>query len=251
MRKGLLFFVAPLLLCSKYSSSQTADSMICKGTPQFEVTAFISDHQYQGFFDKDFFKNDFTLALSDTTFTIAGFRISWTDNKSIFAAPIRGNKVPVIEKNYSLNKLDTGLYVAFDCITIQKNNSYYKVPSFIVNTTTANRAELIRKDIPVCYTYIAGYRNNNSASHTIFRSDLLLQLTDSSYKIIDFEITWDDGESDLQSAKFHGNKILVNRDLITSSLKRLIPGSTVTIENIRVEKNGKIYKAKDMVMYLK
>jgi hypothetical protein len=166
--------------------------MICKGTPQFEVTAFISGHQYQDFFDKDFFKNDFTLTLSDTTFTIAGFRISWTDRKSIFAAPVRGNKVPMIEKNYSLNQLDTGLYVAFDCITIRKNNGYYKVPSFIVNTTTASRAALMRKDLPEFSVYIAGYKNNNTASHTIFRSDLQLQVSDTTYKIIDFEITWDE-----------------------------------------------------------
>jgi hypothetical protein len=231
---------------------QEKDTISCKGLAQFEVTAFISGHQYENYFDKDLFKKDFNLALSDSTYTIVSYNVSWDHKQSvIYSVVIKGSHVPVTEKNYTLNDLDTGSAVAFDCITIKKGKVVYMAPAFVAYTTTTGRAEQLRKNIVPCVAYIQGYKNNNSAPYTLFRNDLVLQLSDSSYKIIDFVLTWDNEDGELISAVFSGNKILVNRDAKTDLSRKLRPGSTVTIDNIRVEKNGKLYKAKSFVMYLK
>jgi hypothetical protein len=244
------FFV--LLIISSICNAQTKDTMFCKGESNHDILAFITGHQFESHLESDVLRNEFSLSLTDTTFELVGFRASWSDQISIYEAVIAGDVFSQKKDTYNLKKIQPTDYVAFDCITVKKAGKYYRIPSFVSYATTLDIAQQKRINKPVCYSTIKGFYSGDKVSHSAFQADHTIELSDTSYKILDFTVMWDDiNDEKIHSVTYKGNRLLVNRDATSALLKKLIPGNTVTIENIKIEKAGKIYRATDIIMYIK
>jgi hypothetical protein len=232
-----------LLIISSICNAQVKDTMFCKGEPNHGVITFIKGHQFESHLESDVLRNEFSLSLTDTTFELVGFRASWSDQNSIYSAVISGDAFSQKKDTYNLKQIQPNDFVSFDCITIKKAGKYYRIPSFVSYATTLDIAQQKRKNKPVCYSTIRGFYSGDNVSHTAFQTDHTIELSDTSYTILDYET--------IHSVTYTGNRLLVNRDATSALLKKLIPGNTVTIENIKIEKAGKIYRATDIVMYIK
>jgi len=248
--KSILFSICALLSWS-ICVGQKTDSNFTKTEVQYEVNAFIKGYQFENGIDKDILKNDFELGLSDTSYVIVHFSVSWEIGESIYVRTVTGNHVSVTGNFGTLTQIDTGTAVVFDNIVIRKGQTFYWAPAFIAEAITSAQADAWKKDLAPCLVYIVGYKNNNTAPYTIFANDLLLQSSDPSYSIKSFVVSWDRTAGDWASATFQGNKLTVEQNNNSSLFTDLRPGSTITIDGIKVEKDGKIYKVKPVVMYLR
>ena len=142
--------------------------------------------------------------------------------------------------------------LAFDNIIIQKGTYYYFVPAFVIYLADAAAAQTKRENLAVCYAFITGHRNNNVMFASLIFNDLTIELTDPTYKLVSFELLVEDEQSEnLLRTQLYGSKIPVEKDEVTRMLRKQRPGNTVTIENIKAEKNGKIYHVSDIVIYIK
>lgn len=236
-----------IIITSGYS--QSADSMFCKGHTDNNLIAFISGRQFNDHIEVQFLQKNFSLSLTDTSYKISSFQASWSDNNSIYNRVIYGNIFDQKIDTYNLGNIQPGGFVAFDCITAIKNNEYYKVASFSIKAIKQGAIPEIENNI-VCYANLKGFRNGDNDKHTAFMKDLQIELSDSSYKIVDFEISWNIREA-LYTEIISGNKVFIDKNSNIGQLRRLQPGSAIIIDKIRLSKQGKEYYARKIVMYCK
>jgi len=86
--------------------------------------------------NRKFFRKKFELTVSNKSYKIVGFYISWNDLKAkIYKRGNKGAKVsPDIEatksekEKYSLKNLDPGVILVFDCIIVKRGNTYFQSP---------------------------------------------------------------------------------------------------------------------------
>jgi hypothetical protein len=140
MKTSLLFFSFIFLV--KISSSQVTIHPACDTSLPLarSVSVFIKTHPQEKQVGQDFFKNDFELAASDSSFKIAFSRFSWNDSNTIIQRKNNGNIVRVDmpnynkpdKENFSLRNIKPGAYLVFECIQVEKNGIVYRVPPFTV-----------------------------------------------------------------------------------------------------------------------
>jgi hypothetical protein len=137
-----LFLSLALIFLVDISFSQVTIHPACDTTLPLanSLTVFIKNHQNEKQVSKDFFKNDFELASSDSSFKIVFSRFSWNDSSTIFQRKNNGNIVRVDmpnynkpdKENYSLKNIKPGAYLVFECIQVEKNGVVYRVVPFTV-----------------------------------------------------------------------------------------------------------------------
>jgi len=125
------------------SYSQKSDPIKCSvRLPLLEEdSVYIKGKQGKRMINRKFFRKKFELAVSDRSYKIVGFYITWNDLRAkIYKRGNRGAKVsPEIEatksekEKYSLKNLEPGVVVAFDCIILKKGNEYFKSSPLVYN----------------------------------------------------------------------------------------------------------------------
>lgn len=247
MKKVILF----IFLVSYLQSRSQADSIPPRPPMLDEVVAFVKGYPYQTLIEKNFFFNDFDLALSDTSYQLVRYVASWDDTSgNIHVRPVKGSRLIADLPGYLLTEL--GMMIAFEQIIISRDKKYYRVRPFVITPTDSVTAENARGDLALCDAWLAGYKGQSSLGYTIFSKDTMLELTDTSYLLKDFDLVMqDEQEHEIVKTHITGNRIMVEKDEVTRLLKRLRPGDTVEIVNIRAEKNSKIYKVHPLTIYIK
>lgn len=89
-----------------------------------------------------------------------------------------------------------------------------------------------------------------------FYKEFELELSDPSYKILSFQMTWDvKRKGMLVSRKIKGSLVSVEieddnvENKMNYSLHTIEPGGLITFETILIEKNGICYKVKPFIIY--
>jgi len=134
--------ISTCFLFFNISHSQIAIHPACDTTLPFNnsVIVFIKGYKNEKQISREFFKNDFELTASDSTFKIIFFRFSWNDSNTIFQRKNNGNMVKVEmpnynkpdKENYSLRNIRPGAYLVFECIQVEKNGIVHRVMPFTV-----------------------------------------------------------------------------------------------------------------------
>jgi hypothetical protein len=116
--------------------AQKADPIKCSvKLPLLENdSVYIKGKQGKKTVNRKFFRKKFELTVSNRSYKIVGFYISWNDLKAkIYKRGNKGAKVsPEIEaaksekEKYSLKNLEPGVVVAFDCIIVKRGNTYFQ-----------------------------------------------------------------------------------------------------------------------------
>ncbi len=127
---------------AKICSSQVTIHPACDTTLPLakSVAVFIKAHRDEKQIDKDFFKNDFELAASDSSFKITFSRFSWNDSNIIMQRKNNGNVIRTDMPNYnkpdketfSLRNIKPGAYLVFECIQVEKSGVVYRVSPFTI-----------------------------------------------------------------------------------------------------------------------
>jgi len=230
------------------------DNIPLQPPPHGTITAHIKGHLYESNIERDFFQNNFELVLSDTSYKIAKYNISWTAGDQytvyIFQKLIKGPKMVIGPANDSLVKSDGIL--AFDNIIIQKGMDYYKVPAFVIYLSEPSVAIKKREHLALCYAYVSGSRNNNLMVASAVSKGLTIELTDTVYKMVSFDAELEDPTSgEIFKFKIKGNALLPEENNVKSLLTKQSPGCTIIIDNIKAEKDGKLYSVNSLPIYLK
>jgi hypothetical protein len=135
MKMRFLLFIAAILLALT-GFSQKNDPIKCSvKLPLLENdSVYIKGKQGKKIVNRKFFRKKFELTVSDRSYKIVGFYISWNDLRAkIYKRGNKGAKVsPEIEatksekEKYSLKNLEPGIVVAFDCIIVKRGNTYFQ-----------------------------------------------------------------------------------------------------------------------------
>jgi len=142
-----LFITSVFFLISCTCSSQGRDSIICSNENaqlNTDVTPFIKGKKGVKEIKWKFFYKRFELKLSDPSFEIVRFTITWDDRRkdmivervnysSIVTTDLENSNISD-KKNYSLKNIAPGSLITFDDILIKKDGVCYHIPPFIVYT---------------------------------------------------------------------------------------------------------------------
>lgn len=95
------------------------------------------------------------------------------------------------------------------------------------------------------FAFIKGKEGKRSIEWKFFYKGFELKLTDSSYEIIGFCMTWDDRRKEMLMSRCSSGNIATTEfedpkvtDKSIFSLKRIAPGTLFTIDRIRIKKDG-------------
>lgn len=241
------------LLLSQLAVQAQADSVPQRLFMHETVTVFIKGRPYQNTIEKDFFKNDFDLALSDTTFKIVRYLATWDDTLGkLHAMPVDGAHMMANVPGQSLGAL--GNVIAFERVIIMdtKKREFFAAPTFVVNLSDVATADKAREGLAFCDAFLTGYKNQVNLSYAVFQTDQFVELTDTSYHLTGFDLELEDEkEGEIVKTHIKGNRIPVEKDDVTRLLKRLRTGDSVIIKNIKAEKDGETFNVKDLVIYIK
>jgi hypothetical protein len=247
--KKILFALVVLLQLQSYAQT---DSVPARLSMHEGVIAFIKGRPYQNTIERDFFSKDFDVALSDTSFTVVRYLATWADTLGkIHAYPVSGSRMTANDPSQPLSALDD--MIAFERIIIMnKNREFFAAPTFVINLSDEAAAEKAREGVAFCDAFLKGYKNQVTLSYAVFTTDQYLELTDNSYKLTGFDLILED-EQENETVKTHinGSRIPVEKDEVTRLLKRLRAGDTVTIKNIKAEKEGEILNVRDLIISIK
>ena len=247
MKKLILFITVAAFL----ETRGQMDSIPPRPPMQQGVTAFVEGYPYQSIIEKSFFTNDFNLALSDSSYKLVRYLVSWADTSGrIHAFPVTGSLMMANHPDHSLGELDA--LIAFEQIIITRDKKFYRVPAFVITLADRATAEKAREDLALCQAWIAGYKQQSTLSYTVFSKDVLLELSDPSYQLVDFDMVMEDEqEGETVKTRIKGGLVRIEKDEVTRLLKRLRPGDTILFENIRAEKDGNLYRVQPLTIYIK
>lgn len=243
--------LALLLFCQLQALAQT-DSVPARISMHEAVIAFVKGRPYQNTIERNFFNADFDIALSDSSFKVVRFMATWADTLGkLHAYPVSGSRMTASDPVHPLAALDD--MIAFERIIIMsKDREFFAAPTFVINLSDEIAAEKAREGIAFCDAFLKGYKNQVTLSYAVFSSDQWLELTDSSYHLIGFNlILEDEQEGETVKTYIKGGRIPVEKDEVTRLLKRLRAGDTVTIKNITAEKDGEVHNVRDLIIYIK
>ena len=140
-----LFVVLICLFLLNIGYSQGNDSVSCSSRLRLltNISVYIKDQQYETYIKRKFFRKKFELSLSDSSYEIVQFIITWGDprNGNMYVRLNHGKMVTpeltdssiLNKENYSLEKVNPGTYLVFDCIIIKKETQFFRLPSFVIN----------------------------------------------------------------------------------------------------------------------
>ncbi len=136
-----VFFLITGILFSSVLCSQIKDSVVCNKEdikyPADTVYAHIKGIELikEGVFEVSagYFNNQTQLLLSDSSYKVARFSITWSDENNIYERPNKGSiinpdfidKDNLLKEEYSFKKLRPGFYMAIDRIIIEKEGKCF------------------------------------------------------------------------------------------------------------------------------
>jgi hypothetical protein len=98
------------------------------------------------------------------------------------------------------------------------------------------------------YKYETNGFENFRMERSYFRNDFRLSLTDTSYKVVRFHLVADI-ETGLVSIVGNDKGIKAGENEFTKLLSKILKNGYVTVDNIRVSKNGQCYKVPSFICY--
>lgn len=122
-------------LCSLVSFSQSDTTCVSRSSlPEAAVKATIKGYSFANELDvrRSFFRKNFSLALSDSTYDIVGFEFYYTSEEGTAYHGMVCDDNVFIAKYPFLSFLKEGGYFEFTNITIEKAGIKYHSPSFMV-----------------------------------------------------------------------------------------------------------------------
>lgn len=217
------------------------------------VDLFIKGHPYREKFEPSFFEKDFQLALSDSSYSIVSFMLVWDHGNYINERAERSNTVRIkhpTNERYNL-VVDTNCTITLEKIKIQKNGDTCQIRVVALFVTSKTKADEDKEFIP-CVARLPGYARDPVVYARIFLKDFSLELSDPSYTITSFDLTYEDFETlELFAATIKGNHVSITRPDVIRVLSHVRPGRVVVCENITVTKDGKVYKVRPLLLYVK
>ena len=138
-----------LILSINNAKAQISDTVLCKyqnAIPTTEVNALIKGKKGKKEIKWKFFYNGVELELTDTSYKIEGFIMTWEINRfqksMIVERHVKGAKVNseiendnnVEKADFSLSTIAPGILITFESIIVRKNGICYKIPPFLVTT---------------------------------------------------------------------------------------------------------------------
>jgi hypothetical protein len=142
-----LFVLSGCLFLLNICYSQNNDSINCSSVLRLQtnISIYIEGHQNEESIKRKFFRKKFELSLSDSSYEIVQFTITWGDfRKGNLYERLNHGKAVTSEltdstitdkKNYSLEKINPGTYLGFNCIIIRKEGKFFRLPSFVIYVT--------------------------------------------------------------------------------------------------------------------
>ena len=135
------------ILLSVTCFSQDGDTVDCNWVTALKaenVSVFIKGKEGKQDIKWKFFFKKFSLELSDNSYQIISFNITWFSNRKS-SLILRKNLGSLVEpdlqdetienkENFSLSTIEPGVLIAFDSILIEKDGVCYKAKPFIANT---------------------------------------------------------------------------------------------------------------------
>jgi hypothetical protein len=225
------------------------------GCPLIET--FIKGHPYEEKLESSFFTRDFEITVSDSSYKVVSFTITWDsqngDTAFIHERVYRGNTVKMkkVDNGYEDVIIPPATAITIENVWVKKGNDSCKSAGLAVYLCDAATAEKEKQYIP-CVARVQGLGRNASVYSSFFLRDFSLELSDPSYSISSFDIATEDTETgDLTTATIKGNRILIMQPENLRVVSKLGRGSVLTFENIIVNKNGRTYKVRPTVLYIK
>jgi hypothetical protein len=221
------------------------------------VVAFINGNPNISLVDKDFFKTDFEVQLSDSSLEIVSFFITWHTEDAIHARPVKGSIVRIGGDFSRLSDLSLKAPVTFENIKVRKRQAVaaadtsFSVPPFYVTTTDAETARRHRQNLAPCYPFLASHGGKDILwVRELLSGDFILKLSDPSYTIVgaDMEI-FAAGQS--YDVPLSGDRVGINHPVAGPHIRRFAPGSSLLFTNVKASKNGKIYDLKNVNVYIR
>jgi hypothetical protein len=243
------YFTAILLFLSFYVHGQQTHNS-SQGVPGL-VIAFVKGHSYEEKIEASVFRNavangELELALSDTSYKIIKFIFTWDDMSStIYEVTNTGPKLNTHENVKKFATAPDNAIVTFDNIVIQKKRGtdtarrYAK--AFAVTLSDAATAKHYKENLALCNAYLKGLQNIATLNAGSITTDLVLELSDPSYQLVSFELHIDRIDMEMETL-ITGNTIRLEKNDVTRTLKSLKPGCWISIQHIKVYKNGKLYE---------
>lgn len=127
----IIFF----LLCSLVSFSQSDTTCISRSSlPDAGVKATIKGYSFANELDvrRSFFRKNFSLALSDSSYAIVGFEFYYTSEEGVTYRGTVCDEDIFIVKYPLFSSLKEGGFFEFTNITIEKAGMKYHTPGFLV-----------------------------------------------------------------------------------------------------------------------
>jgi hypothetical protein len=97
-------------------------------------------------------------------------------------------------------------------------------------------------------------KQDNTGKHILkasyFHKDIKLSLSDDSYKVLSYTITFDLPDGSLSRLPSEGEFVRIREGQSTEKMKQISPNSTVTIDKIVVVKNGECFKVPAIICFL-
>ena len=122
-------------LCSLVSFSQSDITCLSRSPlPETAVKATIKGYRFANELDvkKSFFRNNFSLALSDSSYEIVGFEFYYTSEEGVAYRGTVCDEIVLIAKYPLFSFLKEGGFFEFTNITIEKAGIKYHSPDFLV-----------------------------------------------------------------------------------------------------------------------
>jgi hypothetical protein len=226
--------------------------------PGLYINGYIIDNANVALVDKDFFKTDFQLLLSDTSFEVVGFRITWSTENTIEERRVEGPWVRITGSFISLASIPAEMPVTFENILVRKRrrvsagiDSAFQIKSFYVTTTDAETSRQHRKNLAPCTAFLASHGGKEILwVRELLSGDLVLKLSDPSYTLVGAELEIVVGD-DLFYVPISGDRVGLNHPEAGQYLRRFKPGSSVIFTKIKATKDGKTYILKNVNVFFK
>lgn len=213
------------------------------------VLAFVKGHPYEVKLEREIFSRDFELCTTNPEYTVVDFFTSWDyKNGDIVERRSIGSKITVNVNDSTPTEADM---IVFDHIIVKKGKEYFVTPSQVIMLVDSITAQRYKKELALCVVLVNGHVRMKTINAPGFQNDIIVELTDTSYKLIDFNLIVNQPDGTFTSTTITAHQIVLDKDYTTKLLKGLIPGSTVSLEDIRVIKNGRQYQMPEYEIYVK
>lgn len=139
----MIKYLMLLFVCFLFNESVSQDSgKICDSAQRAPISAYFEGYSYKYEesgtevfrMERSFFKNDFRLSLSDSSYSVIKFSLV-TDLDNGDLLQILGDKdgIKLDQSNYTelLRKMTRRSLITVSNIMVSKNGQCYRVPSFI------------------------------------------------------------------------------------------------------------------------